>query len=137
MNLELKHLAPYLAYELTYQYKTKSDKEYIDTIVSLSGWPEKEINEQFSISEIKPLLLPLSELFTWKPGTEISYYSHIKNKTGIDLDVDFSMDMDDEHRYHSVGLQDVLDAINMLFEYHFDIFKLIDAGLALNKNDYK
>ena len=114
MKLELKHLAPYLPYEL----KILNGKEYdivngIDnkTVISLF----RGHLENFStIENVKPILRPLSDLT--EEYSNSCNYSHKDFKWGI------------INKNISVLVWD------SLLKNHFDVFGLIDAGLAIDIN---
>lgn len=138
MKLELKHLAPYLPYGLT--GKTKKEIEPWKIV----GYKE----DSFSITEptllcthstyknviniwsrnIKPILRPLSDLTKeiehkgdrFIPIIEYSYlrFKEIANYKGGQNTMKFIQ----------VREQD------LLFELKFDVFGLIDAGLAIDIN---
>lgn len=129
MKLELKHLAAYLPYKSIWSLPDEEDctKHYLMEL-------DKD-NVDWFLTEGKPLLLPLSQLGEQYPKTVrgIRYVDEI-NKTCM-----YSLDKNGEFYDlpEAMGLQDVWETFDKLFEQHFDVFGLIDAGLALNKLDYE
>lgn len=132
-QLTIENLAPYLPYGL---------KIYNNTfgIMKMACWGNfspiesgKQIHIQGVLSGSgKPLLRPLSDL-----TKEIEhngekfvplYYNAFKHSYQhlIDFQNNFA-------HYKSVKY----GILQRLFEWHFDVFSLIDKGLALNLNDLK
>lgn len=125
-NLELKHLAPYLPYELKVLCE---NQVYIMTIGNLKNHLEEIVN-------IKPILRPLSDL------TKQMEIDGLKTIPTFEL----------ERIYPEFGFAvreiattdvDILKIeitsipykiMEQLFEWHFDVFGLIDAGLAIDIN---
>jgi hypothetical protein len=133
MKLELKHLAPYLPYEL--KIKTKHG---FDTMETLNGWlVNGDHEESYSYEdhpnetlEFKPILRPLSDLISlinidfedekFKPidviirkgGCHSAVALHVKIGKG------------------TLGFK----YFDLLLQWHFDVFGLIDAGLAIDIN---
>ena len=107
-TLELKHLAPYLPYRLNMLSSEMGIWELNPCSFQEDGTP------RFGVS--KPLLIPLSAFNDSDADREIF-------KTG--------------NYYTSVYLNKTKDLPQWEFEilckHHFDVFGLIDAGLALNK----
>jgi len=127
-KLEIKHLAAYLPYGLQ-MVNTKSGRIidvrglrdtvstfYIEAIVK-KGNTFEEADYQADIWPFKPLLIPLSE---------IPYEVFAKSLfvTGVEL-IDAIKDMTVPYWL-----------IEKLLEKHFDVFGLLEAGLALNKLEY-
>jgi hypothetical protein len=142
-KLELKHLAPYLAYELSLLEEFEVNKNEVRTlrgieldmvITTLNRFP---FNQRLPYVETKPILRPLSDLtkeievdgksfvpikeLIEKGGLKIgglSEYGMIKYIQRMPIMVDYW-------------------AVNYLFSWHFDVFGLIDAGLAVDVNTLK
>jgi len=128
-TLELNNILPYLSYKLYCQ--TESDSGNKDTwlitgfengAVHLKGSPYK-----CDISDIKPLLVPLSELPNFRDEYQSVFYPCISGgKTPKhQMDLWITILSDRNVRNHA-------EADWMAYN-HFDLFGLIDAGLALNK----
>lgn len=111
-QLELKDLAPYLPYGLQCRHTETGDAD-----LNIYGASQECImngagNLTFKISDIKPLLIPLSEFDGW-------------DKFGYNSQQDFINAVNWEFiktLYH-----------NELCKQHYDVFDLIPVGLALNK----
>jgi hypothetical protein len=133
MKLELKHLAPYLPYGLKIQGMTYGE------IAELSCCTETSVNItdrafQYGmwadIFDIKPILRPLSDLDSG--NFEGLFYSEWLIE-----------------KYHTIGIENQINRIEddirwlnhcdyiliqHLFEWHFDVFGLIEKGLAIDIN---
>lgn len=153
MKLELKHLAPYLPYGLEVMYNGE--------VCYLSGlydnWAEGGLTAQIltnyhktengksgilretkkvnysGATFIKPLLRPLSDL-----TKEIEY----KGKRFVPLEklnCKWDFKTDNEYFFESAYegertyLLDLIPITEKLFEWHIDVFGLIDEGLAIKK----
>ena len=117
MKLELKHLAPYLPYglmcQLTDQSKIKVAKlcgAYTDNSYAFFDTVESE----HGYSKIKPILRPLADL------DNDEYENRIFNRDYI-----IDKETDSELGYYEWCY---------LFENHFDVFGLIEKGLAIDIN---
>ena len=131
MKLELKHLAPYLPYDLICevkdQGKTKHAKlsgAYIDNSYAFFDTVESE----HGYDSIKPILKPMTDIL--KPinndETNVTYASELKLYTNADKQYAITMTLGLSH-----------EAINELFKWHFDVFGLIPEGLAIDINTLK
>lgn len=120
MKLELKHLAPYLPYGLNIASKSIDKSEGILSIYKI------EINENndrgienvlFGANQI-PILRPLSGL------KQHECYTSLSNNLRFNVDI--------------LGFPNYLDLkvndYNVLLENHFDVFGLIEQGLAIDIN---
>ena len=129
MKLELKHLAPYLPYDLMCevkdQGKTKHEKlsgAYIDNSYAFFDTVESE----YGYDSIKPILRPLSDLPTEKDcWNELQEHCY-----DIDENLDYICDFDGNLLKTSLSYRAVL----ILTKYHFDVFGLIEEGLAISYN---
>jgi len=126
MKLELKHLAPYLPYGL------KTDKGILSGIELSNNesdiyWidNDKGIGHHYDYADFKPILRPLSDL-----TKEIEH-----NNSVLDLILYLCNTYDYRGQMHII--QDIVKEkipIAMYFEllrWHFDVFGLIDKGLAV------
>ena len=112
MKLELKHLAPYLPYGLQFlkynQIHLLSKLDYTDNELWLVNYGFLGINSNIT----KPILRPLSDL------TEdllcISWIEHIRDN-GLCTECPY-------------------EVWKVLFKNHFDVFGLIEKGLAIDIN---
>lgn len=159
MKLELKHLAPYLPYGLKIEHPTMLvGKREISELKNL-GQTNIEISHRLyvQISDCKPILRPLSDL-----GKEISNQKTFLHKIAIDLgllkDDNFIFEFKFSD-YGDYGNKDSFSIItprnynliqipkkelpkslsyqifNQLVSEHFDVFGLIDKGLAISIHD--
>lgn len=131
MQLQIKHLAPYLSYKLTFQegedlytlYGLCSD----DNLEFVTGRelasPQRSLN--FRLDQFKPLLYPLENLLHDCPEEIRDEFS------------EFNF----ENLLHKLEFRvvDVLDIIPVpaflkMVELKYDVFRLIPQGLALDIN---
>ena len=133
MKLELKHLTPYLPYKLgfmlsdigifnidsEYQKPSEAYEKLKLTNILISDRIEVELEHEngwsigfIELEEIKPILRPLSDLEEFSPAI---YNYLVKNCEN-----------------YVVRLQQI--DYNVLIENHFDVFKLIENGLAIDIN---
>ena len=135
MKLELKHLAPYLPYGLKMKYKGGDAIEEMEAHHLAINY-EYNFKDRFEI-----ILRPLSDLTKKidlnKNGDEFCFMS-----------VYFQVDGDEEDKYNIYGTipeywKHALKVggrywdywqTEILFEYHFDVFGLIEKGLAIDIN---
>ena len=124
-KLELKHLAPYLPYGLKC---TNSKESYLQTGEDRTGILETlSVNHEESVimgengyflvsyNEIIPILRPIEDLYDEKTDCGIKIVHYFNFKTNVKLDCR-------NFPYH---------VTEQLFKNHFDVFGLIDKGLAL------
>ena len=132
-KLELKHLAPYLPYGLKYWSKEHKAESILDCYK-----PESFDNIMKTISMeailrhpdiYKPILRPLSDLTKEIEVNGIKFtpqrtwgISQGQLKTTL-----FYKDCGEMYFRH----------IKLLFEFHFDVFGLIEKGLAIDINTIK
>tara|TARA_R110000851_G_scaffold92662_4_gene202159 strand:+ start:1195 stop:1563 length:369 start_codon:yes stop_codon:yes gene_type:complete len=121
MKLELKHLAPYLPYGLSIK---NSIGKVIELTVMDFGY---HLDKGF-----KPILRPLSDL-TKNDIALITEYSDIENVVFSGNPSSLYFTNTEEKTY----LDDYVDSLNYLYSRHFDIFGLIDKGLATDINTIK
>lgn len=180
MELESKHLAPYLPYNLKCQVTDKRKKK----IATLGGLYNDgncvfhdTIESEKGFKRIKPLLFPMSSLYTeMEDGTvpmkvigEMLGYD-LKKYTYDDGDVFYGFDLTDTSIPYKVPMEDreiyfiyfdtqshwfymvnqflevdsdcehipfSLEVADYLDSLHFDVYGLIDKGLALDKTKKK
>jgi hypothetical protein len=136
MKLEVKHIAPYLPYDLQHLVK-KDDGEFIETLKGISygnlviGGNKVDVKGYpIHLPIPKPILRPLSDLDVI-----------IETNRGwiIPLDVlkeedkDFTKDFIEVFGYEECKYE----IIEKLLEWHFDVFGLIEQGLAVDINTIK
>lgn len=126
MKLEFKHLAPYLPYGLKVKYQTKSAMP--PTIEKVTGIDKNEAitfydspnpYKQTNFSYIKPILNPMTSLS--KEQIEI-------------LSIDLKITIKYSKSKDFLSRMSYWDSI-FLLENHFDIFGLIEKGLAISIHD--
>ena len=131
MKLELKHLAPYLPYGLELQFKDEDGRIWGKTLAVNSSEMKNELGIALVMTHenYKPLLRPLSDLTKEieHNGEKFVPYKAlgIDNTFGDNLDDFLEMDIGDTMSYN---------CIEQLIEWHFDVFGLIEARLAMDIN---
>lgn len=157
MELELKHLAPYLPYKLKCQVTDKRKRK----IATLGGLYNDgncvfhdTIESEKGFKRIKPIFLPMSSLYTEMedgkvPAIELAKIANPKTTWTLQPDCNFPLSnigelfawtIDENEFYFHLEWKDYskhyfnqLGCFQYLFENHFDVFGLIDKGLALDK----
>lgn len=126
MKLELKHLAPYLPYDLKILHSVKE----INTMKAITDiCIHTELGHTlnfYRFIEFKPILRPLSDLLKtievnnqkFMPARKLGFYQ---------TDVDFIF-------INQIVLIQ-FRFVQKLIEWHFDIFGLIEKGLAVDINN--
>lgn len=139
MKIELKHLSPYLPYGLEVKLEflpgTGLPWYYEDKdIFTLEGMMLDWYGS--SITSIVPYLIPLSE----EELTKKQCLSSLETKGSF---ADFiSTSIKDSQKNFRLLLDGKSDSLEQwkferLIQFHFDVFGLIDNGLALNKINYR
>jgi len=135
MELELKHLAPYLPYKLKI-YTPNSTWIGISSVLNYANKPTVEIY---------PILRPLSDLTKeievngerFVPESLMSDMGHsvlFKNgKFRCDLDEDILAEFPVLGKPYNIEWLPY-KMVDKLFEWHFDVFGLIEQGLAIDVN---
>lgn len=146
MNLELKHLSPYLPYSLKIEHPTMLvGKRKISELKNL-GQTNIEISHRLyvQISNCKPILRPLSDLtkeievmgkkfvpievlnnMLFTKHSKLEYYdSELCNGALL-----FSTNI---KGYNILSMN---EKVQKILEWHFDIFGLIEKGLAISIHD--
>ena len=133
-TLELKHLAPYLPYRLRFRDSYAGDvSTYTLNSSNLSHF------ENGHIKVFLPILRPLSDL-----TKEIE----VNGKNFVPAEILFSVENDELQDFEDFGKipeywQDAIKIkpkwydyyqVEFLFEWHFDVFGLIEKGLAIDYN---
>ena len=124
MKLELKHLSPYLPYGL---------KIYKSAVNELN-----EFNLPYVLNHCKPILHPLSDL-TKKikvNGKKFVPIEILDRETYINYEVSTKGKLIEKQDNGSVILEEIdvypYWIIQKLYEWHFDVFGLIEKGLAIS-----
>ena len=132
-KLELKHLAPYLPYGL------KMSEQKYDLVLNVNNHPNHCVDLEYSIKEqVKPILRPLSDL------TKEKHFEKLKE---INKDFDFEQEpkvLDDlmiipscYENYVELEFTEWFYLMEYLYKNHFDVFGLINKGLAIDINTLK
>ena len=135
MKLKTKHLTPYLPYGLQVEYR--GEVTTLDAL-DVEGGAFVGKNRMVSfidLKHIKPILRPLSSVL-W---SEATYINNLLD-TGVFLFVDDAGYAQIGITKHvqsegdaTVSLSNILTASEYLFKKHFDVFGLINKGLAVEK----
>jgi hypothetical protein len=148
MELEIKHLAPYLPYRIDAEmldYKIDYVGKQFDTIIGVEQWSKNGVywsaitvgGSKPNIRSVKPILRPLSSLTELMANQDVSYVSYLWNE--IIATDDDSFDKDDFYEnccLCSVNYLPII-VIDKLLEWKFDIFDLITNNLAIDINTIK
>lgn len=160
MKLELKHLAPYLPYRLkvyhsAFMFRSNWNENEIGLMV---GATDNIQNKTFDIvmirerdkyklqdsrNHFKPILRPLSDLTEeiehngekFVPLRKLEdLFPCVEFYNDDELSYLFSDTSCNGDMYHSIELSLTLEISSKLFEWHFDVFGLIEKGLAIDIN---
>lgn len=126
MKLELKHLAPYLPYGITGQFNLNQIRE--DYKIELRTKIMREDNVDFFLKYCKPILRPLSDLT--KDNFELIYKGTDDNSDIIKY---LSEHINNGKGHIAIQQIDYWRVV-VLLKHHFDVFGLIDKGLAIDIN---
>jgi hypothetical protein len=131
MKLELKHLASYLPHNLSIIIDDNAIRDMVgldfDTYTLWVKYERKhnDIGGAVPINRVKPLLRPLSDL---TKEIEVNGEKFVPIEILSAYSTESELLHDIKHGFISVIFGDVL------ISWHFDIFGLIDAGLAIDIN---
>ena len=128
MELELKHVAPYLPYSLDIvrpDGKTKLNVVGVENDLLIVS--EKDGNKYCNLKGVKPILRPQSSMTK-------EDFAELKSKLddGVLLKLTPMGDIYIKCNYE-IYLYEVNILNDFLFSNHFDVFGLIDRGLAIAK----
>ncbi len=146
MELELKHIAPYALHGLRLFVSQKfkgdwygklTDIDFSSKTIRIKGDGEhSHIWKYQPLSNVKPILRPLSD-YNGPHGwyDEDQHEIHLSSTTENELFIHNILD-----DCTDIPIKAALDLLEILFEQHYDVFGLIEQGLAidintLNKND--
>lgn len=129
MQLEIKHLAPYLPYKLKgfYELSSTQKRETLQAIDTLGKCRTDEDLRWFEIKMFKPILQPLfNDNFDYSVFLMDNFpaekwadaYNEIMNGIGFGVKIE----------------QIPYELHDFLFENHIDVFGLIEKGLAVDIN---
>ena len=132
MNLELKYFKPYLLQGV--KCSVKGEKAGFELVgISDNKWIElhevgRSVTEEYSPVDVFMHLRPLSDL------TKEIEYNGVKNIL-IDSLLDKDIILFNLYNSYSVDYKLLRHGdVEKLFKYHFDVFGLIDKGLAIDIN---
>jgi len=134
MKLELKHLAPYLPYGLEAIREGFEESQLVVGIelpcVNHDGLILIEDDEPLYLVEAQLALRPLSDLTKEikHNGDKFVPLDKLHELTGFCRDTSEKVNDWTMRRY---------DIVQKLFEWHFDVFGLIDKGLAIDMKTIK
>lgn len=145
MKLEIKHLAPYLPYRLKIIGNTHGEIQVLscvtETSVNIEG-RSFQYGMWADIFDIKPIFRPLNDLKDFKKRIDVgdgeglfTPLNRLLFNSYFNIDV-----MSDADKIEFVEiLTDIeigasYDDISTLISWHFDVFGLIDKGLAIDIN---
>lgn len=114
MELELKHIAPYLPYGLN----------IVNTVGKNIQLTAMDFPYHFN-KGFKPILRPLTDLYKEIDSDNVLHYPYSTLRIPLDL----AMNMD-----HKNINNFPYKVIMQIIEWHFDIFNLIPNGLAIDIN---
>ena len=134
MNLQIKHLAPYLEYELQIEHHF-IDEEKIKGRLCVLGFnyvSYVSMNRMHNalLDSIKPILKSLHDF-------EESDIDKVKAFIGAGNWCDlynhfFDAFFDDSQNIHNIIFQASYNILQYFFANHYDVFGLIPAGLAID-----
>lgn len=144
-QLTIAHLAPYLPYGIEFMADSsgKTIITEMKVLANISGtWFVEGLSHSDYLVNIKPILRPLSlmtkEEMEWLNNEFISADLRSEYKVDVSL-IEGSNDwkpfiVSRSHFMNQTPLP--LSAYLKFFEWHFDVFGLIDAGLAVEKGGH-
>ena len=127
-KLELKHIAPYLPYGLS--VITDDELESKVSIVDAKNDMLYILNYHYKLNWVKPLLRPISDLFK---GSKTAIKEIIELNDSYDYNNSFTEVYDSNEDYYldfNNAKTLPYQVVEILFKYHFDVFGLIEKGLA-------
>jgi hypothetical protein len=141
MKLELKHLAPYLPYGFLYGIYD-NEKVIIRGLNYNSDYLniDYDINEHNKVStncfynEIKPILRKISDL-TKEIEVNGERFVPIEKLFEFESSIDRHLNYLEIEQQSVIGMKYIpFGIVNKLFEWHFDVFGLIEDDLAIDFN---
>lgn len=126
-TLEIKHLAAYLPYKIKIRVFRENESLFIED-VEITGEVIDYIFEtkEYSKYKYKPILRPLSDI-----NTEFCKKHNISFTHRFWSDLKFNEGSEKEGCSDYFTFKDC----QVLAKHHFDLFNLIDKGLAVNINE--
>jgi len=133
MKLELKHLSPYLPYGLKCYWGTSKIKRDISKPIERYLFLKNQKTDFYEgvLENTKPILRPLSDINKTEAQYLIDYVVDFSGNTLLDIKTMFS------YKDFNPTTTFKYDDISFLFSNHFDVFGLIDKGLAIENTSEK
>lgn len=128
MELELKHLSGYLPYGLKVLSRETIFEMDIYSNMRGEGIEKRDIQSVLS-SNMKPILRPLSDLDIHKLRSDKNYPDLEVSQGSIDKL--FKIEIGNDLQCFDISI------FEYLYENHFDIYGLIEKGLAIDINTLK
>ena len=134
MELEVKHLAPYLPYGLKLQYVVREKVEQTGIMKSISHNEDETHPTRVSISAMyneehiwmfKPMLRRKTHLHTLQSEILVRWGGGLSDRAKAQWLKEITDDM-----LYSAFNSLRYDFVELMLENHIDVFGLIDAGLA-------
>ena len=158
MKLKLKHIAPYLPYNLQVEYK--GEITTIDALDSSGGVfvGKNRMVSFIYLKNVKPILRPISSMTkeeAYELGTILISEADMEDKEigigemkimGATYPTIVYKDQEDEDysvtiQFSSIGISGIdlipYEAHEWLFKHHFDVFGLVEKCLAIDKTTFK
>jgi hypothetical protein len=123
-------LAPYLPYKIKGSQERNKTIFYLDTFSNMRGKGiESRTIDTWINNDIKPILRPIEDVFkkieidgeTFRPSVKLNFHLSFSSSEELFNDI--------KKEIISVKLQ------RQLIEWHFDVFGLIEKGLAISIHD--
>lgn len=131
MELQLKHLAPYLPYGLNYLIDFEDGDIITGKVLGVFSddgeiYLDNHYETNIGNTNSKPILRPLSDLtkIVDKDVRNVYYYRMLKT----------CFSESDIQDFKNTPLLQRYDDVQMLLSFHFDVFGLIDKELAIDIN---
>jgi len=143
MKLELKHLAGYLPYGLKIECKDDSELCEASYISEMTGVDNYGIDDNYGNNwtfEVKPILRPLSDL---TKEIEVNGEKFVpierlrKEYSGFYFESNPELLIKSKNTNMYISLNWTNEFQGKLYEWHFDLFSLIENNLAIDKNTLK
>ena len=139
-ELEIKHLSAYLSYRLKYIDKDSGKIETMRSIGTEINLVDMGWGNAHELSEFKPILRPLSDLLDKENEAIIDIYNKSWMSGGFMFETDENgihlLSKEDESSI-CISLEKPQTNIywvnEILLEHHYDLFGLIEKGLAIDK----
>jgi hypothetical protein len=146
MKLEPKHLVPYLPYKLKLYAGEYFLKNNLDVLLDKIDMTTKTIDAtnlegNWFIDQVKPILHPLSDLKKGfhKDFDEVLFDDNnyvYTDELGIKATPSIELFIGDGCN-NTIIFDSVIEIYYLLLKHHFDVFRLIQKGLAIDINTLK